>query len=46
MENNMNNKKIFTKPELEIVSFSSEDIILTSNFGDPERNEKDVFFLE
>lgn len=42
----MNNKMTFIKPELEIIKFSSEDIILTSNFGNPERNEKDVFFLE
>ncbi len=30
----MNDEKKFLKPELEIISFSSEDVILTSNVLD------------
>ena len=42
----MNNKKTFIKPELEIIGFNNEDIILTSNesgsFGDPDPKPGDI----
>ena len=40
---NMDNKKKFEKPELEIVEFNSEDIIVTSGqFGDPDPKPGDI----
>lgn len=39
----MDNKKKFEKPELEIVEFNSEDIIVTSGqFGDPDPKQGDI----
>lgn len=39
----MDNKKKFEKPELEIVEFNSEDIIVTSGqFGDPDSKPGDI----
>jgi len=38
------NKNRFEKPELTIIKFTNDDIITTSgDFGDPNRNERDLF---
>ena len=44
MKNMLKNKKVFKKPELEIVDFTNDDII-TESFGSPDPNPggKDVF---
>ena len=42
MENMLENKKVFKKPELEIVDFTNDDII-TESFGSPTPGDKDVF---
>ena len=38
MKTNLKDKKIFKKPELEIIDFTNEDIITDSGFGitDPD----------
>ena len=36
----MNNK--FVTPELEIISFNNDDIIMTSSFGDTTPGEGDI----
>ena len=39
----MENKKKFERPEIEIVEFKVEDIIVTSGaFGDPDPKEGDI----
>ena len=42
----MDNKKKFERPELEIIEFKAEDIIVTSStggdFGDPDPKEGDI----
>lgn len=36
-------KNRFEKPELEIMRFAHEDIIVTSSFGDEDQGPTDVF---
>ena len=41
----MDNKKKFNKPELEVIEFNNEDIILTSaqgQVGDPDPKQGDI----
>lgn len=41
----MDNKKKFEKPELEVIEFTNEDIIVTSSggdFGDPDPKPGDI----
>ena len=41
----MDNKKKFNKPELEVIEFSNEDIILTSangQVGNPDPQQGDI----
>lgn len=38
----MDNKKKFQKPELEVVIFTSDDIITTSAFGNPGTEYGDI----
>ena len=44
MEKKLDKKKRFENPELEIVEFNSEDIIVTSGgqFGDPDPKPGDI----
>lgn len=43
MDNKLDNKKRFEKPELEIIEFTNNDII-TQSFGDPDPTKPgDVF---
>ena len=46
MKNDLKNKKIFEKPDLEIIKFegdlATEDPIATSSFGDPDPETGDV----
>ena len=37
-----NKKKLFEKPELEVIEFTNDDII-TESFNDPDPTSKDVF---
>ena len=32
----MSDKKIYTVPEAEVIRFETEDVIVTSNFMDPD----------
>ena len=36
MKNYLKDKKYFKKPDLEIVAFTNEDVIVCSGFGDPD----------
>ena len=42
MKNMLENKKVFKKPELEIVDFANDDII-TGSFESPDPGSKDIF---
>ena len=46
MKNDLKNKKIFEKPDLEIIKFegdlATDDPIATSSFGDPDPETGDV----
>ena len=35
----MNDKKIYTAPETEVIRFVAEDVIVTSNIMDPDIQE-------
>lgn len=38
----MDNKKKFEKPELEVITFTSDDIITTSSFNNPGAEYGDI----
>ena len=36
MKTDLKNKKFFEKPEIEVIEFTNNDIIICSGFGEPD----------